>query len=93
MICEGSAVVSCSSSMEVPYVPSIAAEHLNLGDRIGTGANGAVFAAELRGVHGVVRVCAKVGRPRARRVAGMWLWLAYYSFCFVHFALFVGPRS
>jgi hypothetical protein len=47
-----------------PYVPSIAAETLTLGDRIGTGANGAVFAAELRGAHGVLQVCAKVGRPR-----------------------------
>jgi hypothetical protein len=39
--------------------------HREIGDRIGAGANGAVFAAELRGAHGVVQVCAKVGRPRS----------------------------
>jgi hypothetical protein len=66
----------------VPFVPSIAAEKISLGVRIGAGANGAVFAAELRGAHGVVQVCAKVGRPCA---LGCW-WasavvIGFHMFC------------
>jgi hypothetical protein len=59
--------------MESSYVPSISSDKLTLGDLLGGGSNGIVFAAKLRGLAGDLDVCAKVRHHLRLRIEALAL--------------------